>query len=369
MLGTVLGVGCFVAVLGLTATAAGQIAQDFSTQLATAVQVNDAGADSTSDRVRSFTDDAEQRLARLNGVDSSGVAWSVSVNPTITGPLGGSGTNQIQVMAASSGYLDAALPIWASGRVYTQFQQEHRLAVVVLGQATAQRLGVSEAGETIFLDGTPHLVTGILKDVATRPELLASVLLPASTALERFGDPTSLSPASMLIRTDLGAAQQVASEAARQLRPDDPSLLAVVPPPDPPRMASVISTSMQALFTALAGVTLLIGGAAIANTTLVSVMERTQEIGLRRALGANPGDIVTQFLLETVILGALSGLVGASLGLITVIIVAVSQHWTALIDSWVVFASPGIGAGVGLIAGLYPAWRAGHINPIQALRH
>ncbi|MDR2975426.1 MAG: FtsX-like permease family protein [Propionibacteriaceae bacterium] len=142
-------------------------------------------------------------------------------------------------------------------------------------------------------------------------------------------------------------------------------------------MASIISGSMQALFTALAGVTLLIalaevtfliGGAAIANTTLVSVMERTQEIGLRRALGAGPGHIIIQFLTETAILGAVAGLVGATLGLIAVITVALSLTWTALIDNWVILASPAIGAGVRLLAGLYPAWPAGHINPIQALR-
>jgi len=367
ILGTVLGVGCFVAVVGLTATAAGQISTDFSTQLATAVEVHDAGSDPAGDTVYSFPPDADQRIERLNGVVTAGVAWTTGGNTDLA-KAPGMPTSQVQVMAATSGYIAALLPTWTSGGAYTQFQQSHDLPVVVLGSAVARQLGITQAGVTVLLSGVPYLVTGILDGVATHPEVLAGVLIPATTALDRFGQPSQYAAASMLIRTDLGAAQQVAGEAAKQLRPDDPSLMAVVPPPDPPRMASVISASMSALFAALAGVTLLIGGAAIANTTLVSVMERTSEIGLRRALGAGPAHIMIQFLVETVVVGAVAGLVGGSLGLLSVIGVALGLHWTALISPWVVLASPGIGAAVGLLAGLYPAWKAGHIDPIEALR-
>jgi putative ABC transport system permease protein len=346
MLGTVLGVGCFVAVLGLTATAAGQISTDFSSQIATAVRVDDAGSNPAGDRVYSFPADAEQRVSRLNGVQASGVAWSASSSVTAS-VIAASRAEAAQatVIAATSGYIDALLPTWRSGGAYNRFQQDHRLPVVVLGPALADRLGLSQAGGVVQLNGLPYLVSGILDDVATRPETLAGALIPITTGWDRFGSPTVHAPASMLIRTDLGAAHQIAGEAARQLRPDAPQLMAVVPPPDSPRMASLISASMGNLFTALAGLTLLIGGAAIANTTLVSVMERTQEIGLRRALGAGPAHIVVQFLIETVVLGAVAGLVGGSLGLLTVIAVALSLDWTALVDPWTVLAAPAIGAG------------------------
>jgi putative ABC transport system permease protein len=186
--------------------------------------------------------------------------------------------------------------------------------------------------------------------------------------LERYGHPAGLSRASMVIRTRLGAANQVASEAAMALRPDAPGLLVAIPPPDPPRMRSVISQSMSALFIALAGVVLLIGTAAIANTTLVAIMERTGEIGLRRAIGASPSYIVAQFLLETVLSGFLAGLIGTSLGVIGVLAAALTLHWTAIIDPRVIALGPAIGAVAGLLAGIFPAWKAGHIAPITALR-
>lgn len=369
MLGTVLGVGCFVAVLGLTSTAAGQISQDFSTQLATAVTVNDAGASIAADTVFSFPVDSEALVRRLNGVRECGVSWVVSGNTYIskTNFSHTEGT-QVQVMAATSGYIEALLPTWASGTTYNHYQQQNRLSAVVLGASVARQVGVTEPGVTVWLNSSAYLVTGILDDVDTNPEVLASVLLPITTAWDRYGPPSVYARASMLIRTDIGAANQVAGEAARQLRPDDPSSLAVIPPPNPPKMASVISSSIQALFIALAGVTLLIGGAAIANTTLVTVMERVQEIGLRRAFGASPVQIIAQFLCETIILGAVAGLVGASLGLMSVIAVALSLNWTTIVDSSIILASPFIGAGVGLAAGFYPAWKASRIAPIQALR-
>jgi len=367
MLGTVLGVGCFVAVLGLTSTAAGQIATDYSTQIATAVRVNDSGSNPTGDTVYSFPADAEQRVRRLNGVQDCGVAWPAPGRAGLAKAAFDKET-EVPLIAASRGYIAALLPTWQSGGPYNEFQENHHVAVVVLGAAVARQLDLSQAGATVLLDGSPYVVAGIVADVVAQPETLASVLLPPTTAWDLFGPPTSDRAASMLIRTDLGAAGQVAGEAARQLRPDDPGLMAVVPPPDPPRMASVINSSLRALFTALAGVTLLVGAAAIANTTLVSVMERTQEIGLRRALGASPAHIIGQFLGETVAVGAVAGLVGGSLGLLAVIAVALSLRWTTVMDPWVVLVSPAIGATVGLVAGVYPAWQAGHVDPIQALR-
>ncbi|MGO9078865.1 MAG: ABC transporter permease [Streptosporangiaceae bacterium] len=106
----------------------------------------------------------------------------------------------------------------------------------------------------------------------------------------------------------------------------------------------------------------------IANTTLVAVLERVGEIGLRRALGARPMHIAAQFLAESTALGLFGGLIGASLGIVTVLAVTIYHNWTALLDGRLVLAAPVAGAVIGLLAGLYPALRAGTVEPADALR-
>ncbi|GAB3667948.1 hypothetical protein GCM10027589_34160 [Actinocorallia lasiicapitis] len=125
---------------------------------------------------------------------------------------------------------------------------------------------------------------------------------------------------------------------------------------------------MGVLFLALAGICLVIGAVGIANTTLVAVLERTGEIGLRRSLGARRRHIAAQFLTESAALGFLGGLIGTSLGIAAVVTTAIVQDWTPVLEPLTVLPAPLIGAATGVLAGLYPAWRAGHIEPVEALR-
>ena len=112
----------------------------------------------------------------------------------------------------------------------------------------------------------------------------------------------------------------------------------------------------------------MIGAVGIANTTLVAVLERTGEIGLRRALGPRPRHITAQFLTESAALGALGGLVGTSLGVPTVVGTALARHWTAVLEPYAVLPAPLIGMFTGFAAGLYPALRAARTEPLEALR-
>ena len=118
----------------------------------------------------------------------------------------------------------------------------------------------------------------------------------------------------------------------------------------------------------LGGVSLLVGAIGIANVTLVSVMERTGEIGLRRAMGATRRHIATQFLLESATMGAVGGVLGASAGLLVVVGVAFYQTWTPVIGPFIPLLAPVVGALTGLLAGLYPALRAAGLEPVEALR-
>lgn len=374
MLGTVLGIASFVAVLGLTATASGQIDKRFNELLATEVTVTDNGG---RDPRINFPADADQRLARLNGVVNAGVFWSVPVKARISatppGSLGSdsSSESELAVVAASPGALLATRPKMGKGVLYNEFHQSRKERVAVLGEGAAARLDVRriEAQPAIFINGVAYTVVGIIAADERKPDLFLSVIIPSSTALATYGPPAAESRARMIIDTAPGAADLVARQAPPALRPDQPELFSVVTPPEPRELRNNVRSDLDELFLALAGLCLVVGAFVIANTTLIGVLERTGEIGLRRALGGQRRHIASQFLVESTSLGLLGGLIGTSVGVLVVIVVALVRQWSAILEPWAVLPAPLIGAAVGLLAGLYPALRAAWVEPLEALRH
>ncbi|HEU5159779.1 MAG TPA: ABC transporter permease [Streptosporangiaceae bacterium] len=378
VLGTLLGVAAFVAVLGLTATAAGQISARFTALAATEVLVEDAAEDPQT-AGEPFPADTENRLTALNGVERAGVFWEPRVPggresalvsarpPSLTREQG----EPLPLRAASPGYLRTIHAKVHTGRLFDSFHHDRKLRVAVLGKAAAHRLGITWLGgqPAVFIGSTPVTVIGIVEDVARQPETLLSVIVPAATARELWGAPGVDEQPKVLIETRLGAAQLIASQAALAIRPDQPDRFKVTAPPDPRTLRDAVDNDLKRLFLALAGICLVIGAVGIANTTLVAVLERTAEIGLRRSLGARARHIALQFLSESAVLGALGGLIGTSLGVAGVVAVAVSKDWTPILDPVTVLPAPFAGALTGLLAGLYPAWRASRIEPVEALRH
>lgn len=373
-LGTVLGVGAFIAVLGLTGTAASQIDTRFNTLTATEVTVEDTGGRDRDRVPLAFPKDADQRITRLGGVAAAGVYWKVRLGPeqsirsSPVGNLNGAAA-QSPLVAASPGVLEAAKPRFTQGRAYDTFHDTDAQKVAVIGSATAARLGITtlRTQPAIFIADTPFTVVGIIDDVQRKPDLLMSVIIPRGTAERIWGPPTD-ERAEMLISTRLGAATQIAGEAALALRPDHPDYLRAIPPPDPKALRTAVGDDLGQLFLLLAVVCLFIGAVGIANTTLVAVMERTGEIGLRRALGARSRHITLQFLAESTVLGLLGGIIGTSLGTGVVVGVSVVKEWTPVLNPVTLAAAPGLGLITGLLAGLYPAWQASRVPPAEALR-
>ena len=176
------------------------------------------------------------------------------------------------------------------------------------------------------------------------------------------------SPTTIQIDTEVGAAELIASQAAIAVSPNDPALVRVQSPPSPESLQAQVESDVNALFLVLGAVSLLIGAIGIANVTLVSVLERVGEIGLRRALGASRRHIAYQFLLESTGIGFFGGVIGASAGVLVVVSVSASNDWTPVLDARVPLGAPLLGALVGLLAGLYPAWRASRLEPVESLR-
>ena len=157
----------------------------------------------------------------------------------------------------------------------------------------------------MFIGDRTYTVIGIIDDVARSPEFVQSVIIPAATATADFVNEDA--NYTVLIEVAPGAAQLIASQAAMALRPQDPDRLEVLAPPDPGELRETIESDITGLLYGLAGLALLVGMIGIANTTLVAVLERRSEIGVRRALGARRRHVALQFLTESATLGTLGG--------------------------------------------------------------
>ena len=386
MLGTVLGVGAFVGVLGLTATGAGQISHQFTVLEDTTVTVEDNGpannvAPPGTNPAIGFPADADAIADHIDGVTAAGVWWPVALpegtNFSASLALSGTASQTVNLLAASPGAVAAMGLSMAAGSPLSAYENDTAQHVAVIDTTTAAQLGISAARlpshPAVFVDGVAFTVVGVYSSAQRVVTDGSAMLIPESTALAGYGNPEpgigTQDEAQMVIATRTGAAQAVARQIAAAELPTDPSRLVVTSPPNPQNLQSEVSGDLAGLFLILALISLLIGAVGIANTTLVAVLERTEEIGLRRAVGARPRHIAAQFLAESTALGTLGGLIGTCIGVTVVVIFATAKDWTAILNPAYTLPAPLIGSVVGLLAGAYPALRAARTSPLAALRH
>ena len=371
ILGIVIGLTALVATLGLSRTAGNRIISQFDELAATEIIVT-ARSGPTGVDPQAIPWDAPARLRRLNGVVAVGTLSEVDIGSALVSsspikdPQSQTAFN-LAVQAASPGLFTAVRANLANGRFPDLGHSDREDRVAVLGPNAARRLGIVglEQLPAIAIGDYRYLVIGVLNGVARQPDLLSAVIIPEGTARHDFG---LAGPGSVVIETQIGAAALIAQQTPWALRPHDPSLLKLEVPPEPRRVRDAVQSDLNVMFLLLGGLSLIVGAIGIGNITLVSVIERTGEIGLRRSLGASRGHIAAQFLMESTTLGVIGGILGAGLGVLIVVAVSAYQVWIPILDPAAPFLAPVVGGAIGLVSGTYPALRAAHMEPAEAVR-
>ncbi|MGP4025426.1 ABC transporter permease [Actinomadura sp. 3N407] len=236
---------------------------------------------------------------------------------------------------------------------------------VVLGSATADRLGVAAPNVQVWLGSQWFTVVGILNPNELAPELDDAALVGWDAAAAHLGFDGH--PTTVYTRAREDAVAKVRDLLAATANPRSPNEVQVSRPSDALAAENATDRAFTGLLLGLGGVALLVGGVGVANTMVISVLERRAEIGLRRSLGATRGQIRLQFLTESQLLAALGGVGGVALGIVVTAVFAVTQSWPTVVPVWAMAGGILATLVIGGVAGLYPAVRAARLAPTEAL--
>jgi len=281
-------------------------------------------------------------------------------------------TASTQAWGLWENYFDLAKYEPEYGRIITQNDVERSRRVIVLGNKPSTDLfgeGVNPVGKKLTLNDIQFEIVGVIKSKGGGGAMGSAddfTAIPLTTAMRQFNQDR---PFMIFVEAngpdDVAQAQQDAERIlARRLKDDEFTVL------ESTQLLETITQFLNVITAALggiAGISLLVGGIGIMNIMLVSVTERTREIGLRKAVGATPRDILMQFLIESVILSLFGGAIGIGLGALGAL--GINQFVTTSVTLWSVLLSFGFSAAIGIIFGVAPAIRAARLDPIEALRY
>lgn len=327
-----------------------------------------------------------QTFNRLSVADAEKIKAEATtlagVSPVIntrTQVIGGTGNWRSQVNGVSTDY--TTIRDWnvTSGETFTELDVTSARKVVLLGSTVAKNLfpDSDPVGSQVQLGSVPFTVTGVLAtkgQTATGSDQDDVVLVPYTTAQARLSGFAFLGQiiASTTNASDLPAAQDEITaimHESHNLGEGTPNDFTVRNQNDLAATATGTTQVMSWLLAAIASVSLVVGGIGIMNIMLVSVTERTREIGIRMAIGARGSDVLTQFLVESIVMSLMGGVIGVVIGLGGATLLAHFTGWTTATPAVAVAGAVGFSAAVGVFFGYYPARKAAALNPIQALRY
>jgi putative ABC transport system permease protein len=375
MLGVIIGVASVVALVSVAQGATKGISDRLQSLGTNLLSVSPGFTTTGATRggfgtATTLTVDDASALAQLDGVQAT--APELTTNKLV---IAGTQNETARIVGTTPGYVSVfAYDMWV-GSFLNQASVDNKLRVAVIGATTADNLSLTETsvGSTIYIGGLPFDLIGILQPKGGTTNSDDQVLIPLSTARELFVGSSSLSTIGVSAANQ-DVISTVSAEVTTTLEQrhgittggDDFSittqaqLLGTV---------SGVSDTLTLLLAGIASISLLVGGIGIMNIMLVSVRERTREIGIRKAIGARGRDILSQFLVEALALSLAGGLIGVGLGVVASYGIGVYAGWGFVFNPVTVVVAVLFSLMVGVVFGVWPASQAARLDPVVALRY
>ncbi len=367
MLGPIIGVAAMVSAVGLTESAKGALQQQLST-LGTNLIIVQAGG-SFGSQNPTLPADAVERVENVSTVESASATTNLS--GVIVLPVKGASTYYEAFpvpVRASDDELPSVLGVPViSGRWLNASDTQLHTMAVVLGEGIARQYGYLPGdGRTISLNGTNFGVVGVLGSVPLDPELDNAAFVTQWAAQNIFH--TNGQPNQLYVRTQPNATQATANVIPTAINLGGPVQSSTQIPSDVLQAQAQANKTLQQVALLAGLLALTVGGIGIANVMSISVIQRSPEIGIRRAVGHSRSKIGAQFLLESLFVGVLGGLVGAVLGIAVVYSVSAFAGWVVVINYAQIPIWMGLALLVSIMAGLYPSIKAARLEPLETLR-
>jgi len=380
MLGIVIGVGAVIVMVAVGNGAQSQITASISS-LGTNLIVVSPGSSAqggVSQGAGTFSrlTVADAEKLKLEGTTLAAVSPVVSTRQVVIGPAGNWRTS---INGVSPDYFTIRDWTATSGDLFVDADIKAARKIAVIGATVAKNLfpGVDAIGAQVQVGHVPFVVTAVLEakgQNASGADQDDVILVPYTTAQNRLSGNVRLGQilVSSFSPSEIPAAQSEITAIMREAHRLDSNTeddFTVRNQTEIAKAATSSTAVMSALLAAIASISLLVGGIGIMNIMLVSVTERTREIGIRMAIGARGSDVLTQFLVESVVMSILGGIVGLGAGYGGSMLLARLTGWNTAVPLSAVLLAVGFSAGGGVFFGYYPARKAAALNPIEALRY